>query len=90
VVSEVQPLHMRAAGTAFGTMVNFIMSFAVGQFFLTLMCHLKSFVFLFFAGERQPRSGTMRCGWGQCVVHMRATRRQYKPSSSLRETPAPP
>jgi hypothetical protein len=31
VVSEIQPLHMRAAGTAFGTMVNFAMSYAVGQ-----------------------------------------------------------
>jgi hypothetical protein len=42
---------MRAAGTAFGTMVNFIMSFIIGQFFLTLMCHCKAYVFLFFAGE---------------------------------------
>jgi hypothetical protein len=31
VVSEVQPLHTRAAGTALGTMINFIMSFVVGQ-----------------------------------------------------------
>ncbi|KAI8465114.1 MAG: general substrate transporter [Monoraphidium minutum] len=50
VVSEVQPLHMRAAGTAFGTMVNFLMSFIIGQFFLTLMCQCKAYVFLFFAG----------------------------------------
>jgi hypothetical protein len=51
VVSEVQPLQMRAAGTALGTMINFMMSFIVGQFFLTLMCSTKAYVFLFFAGE---------------------------------------
>ncbi|KAI8472941.1 MAG: general substrate transporter [Monoraphidium minutum] len=50
VVSEVQPLHMRAAGTALGTMVNFLMSFLVGQFWLSLMCACKAYVFLFFAG----------------------------------------
>ncbi|GBF88488.1 hypothetical protein Rsub_01201 [Raphidocelis subcapitata] len=50
VVSEVQPLHLRASGTAFGTIVNFLMSFVVGQFFLTLMCQCKAYVFLFFAG----------------------------------------
>jgi len=55
VVSEVQPLHMRASGTAFGTMVNFLMSFIVGQFFLTLMCNTKAYVFLFFAGEQRGR-----------------------------------
>ena len=55
VVSEVQPLHMRAAGTAFGTMVNFLMSFIIGQFFLTLMCQCKAYVFLFFAGGRRQR-----------------------------------
>ncbi|GBF93250.1 hypothetical protein Rsub_05982 [Raphidocelis subcapitata] len=50
VVSELHPLHTRAAGTALGTMVNFFMTFIIGQFWLSLMCACKAYVFLFFAG----------------------------------------
>jgi hypothetical protein len=51
VVSELHPLHTRAAGTALGTMVNFLMTFIIGQFWLSLMCRCKAYVFLFFAGQ---------------------------------------
>lgn len=49
VVSEIHPVQTRAAGTAFGTMINFFMSFVIGQFWLTLICHTKAYAFLFFA-----------------------------------------
>ena len=49
-MSEIHPLHTRSAGTALGTMVNFLMTFVIGQFWLGLMCRCRAYVFLFFAG----------------------------------------
>lgn len=50
VCSEVQPLHTRAAGTALATVSNFLLTFIIGQFFLSMLCAMKWGVFLFFAG----------------------------------------
>eukprot|EP00877_Chromochloris_zofingiensis_P002379 jgi/Chrzof1/12141/Cz06g22210.t1 len=48
--SEVQPLHTRPAGTALNTVVNFLLSFVIGQCFLSMLCKMKWGVFYFFAG----------------------------------------
>jgi hypothetical protein len=50
VCSEVQPLHTRAAGTALATMVNFLLTFVIGQCFLHMLCSMRYGVFFFFAG----------------------------------------
>jgi len=51
VCSEVQPLHTRAAGTALATVVNFILTTIIGQFFLPMLCTMRYGVFFFFAGR---------------------------------------
>jgi hypothetical protein len=50
VCSEVQPLHSRAAGTALATQVNFLLTFVIGQCFLSMLCSMRYGVFFFFAG----------------------------------------
>eukprot|EP00878_Enallax_costatus_P014909 GHUV01015609.1.p1 GENE.GHUV01015609.1~~GHUV01015609.1.p1 ORF type:complete len:409 (+),score=53.56 GHUV01015609.1:908-2134(+) len=50
VPSEIQPLETRASGTAINTFVNHLMTFAVGQTFLTMLCTMKFGVFFFFGG----------------------------------------
>lgn len=62
VCSEIQPLHTRAAGTALATQVNFLLSFLIGQCFLTMLCSMRYGVFLFFAGR--VSAGTHRCPRG--------------------------
>jgi hypothetical protein len=51
VCSEVQPMHTRAAGTALATIVNFVLTFIIGQCFLSMLCAMRYGVFFFFAGE---------------------------------------
>lgn len=41
VPSEIHPLETRAAGMAVNTCVNFLMSFVIGQCFLSMMCSMK-------------------------------------------------
>jgi hypothetical protein len=50
VPSEIQPLETRAAGTAINTFVNLLMTFVVGQTFLSMLCAMKFGVFFFFGG----------------------------------------
>lgn len=50
VPSEIQPLETRAAGTAINTFTNLLMTFVVGQTFLSMLCAMKFGVFFFFAG----------------------------------------
>ncbi|KAF8065876.1 STP13 [Scenedesmus sp. PABB004] len=50
VCSEVQPLHTRAAGTGLATIVNFALTFVIGQCFLSMLCAMRYGVFFFFAG----------------------------------------
>ncbi|CAI7776383.1 unnamed protein product [Closterium sp. NIES-53] len=49
VPSEIQPLETRSAGQSITVAVNFIFTFAVGQAFLSMLCHFKFGIFLFFA-----------------------------------------
>ena len=48
IPSEVQPIETRAAGVGLSTALNLAMTFAIAQAFLTMLCHLKWGVFVFF------------------------------------------
>ncbi|KAL3583980.1 hypothetical protein D5086_015041 [Populus alba] len=50
VPSEICPLEIRSAGQAINVSVNMFFTFFIGQFFLTMLCHFKFGLFLFFAG----------------------------------------
>lgn len=50
VPSEIFPLEIRSAGQAINVSVNMFFTFVIGQFFLTLLCHMKFGLFYFFAG----------------------------------------
>lgn len=57
IPSEVQPIETRSAGVGVSTALNLAMTFAIAQAFLTMLCHLKWGVFIFF---------------GACIVAMTA------------------
>ncbi|KAJ6774874.1 SUGAR TRANSPORT PROTEIN 11 [Salix purpurea] len=50
VPSEICPLEIRSAGQAINVSVNMFFTFVIGQFFLSMLCHMKFGLFLFFAG----------------------------------------
>lgn len=43
--------------TALATMVNFILTAIIGQFFLSMLCSMRYGVFFFFAGRRRVGLG---------------------------------
>ncbi|XAR66385.1 hypothetical protein NMG60_11012604 [Bertholletia excelsa] len=49
VPSEIFPLEIRSAAQSINVSVNMIFTFIVAQVFLTMLCHLKFGLFLFFA-----------------------------------------
>ncbi|BBH00827.1 sugar transporter 1 [Prunus dulcis] len=49
VPSEIFPLEIRSAAQSVNVSVNMIFTFLVAQIFLTMLCHLKFGLFLFFA-----------------------------------------
>ncbi|KAG5614007.1 hypothetical protein H5410_013831 [Solanum commersonii] len=49
VPSEIFPLEIRSAAQSINVSVNMIFTFIVAQVFLTLLCHLKFGLFIFFA-----------------------------------------
>ena len=49
VPSEICSLEIRSAGQAINVSVNMLFTFGIGQVFLTMLCHLKFGLFLFFA-----------------------------------------
>ncbi|XP_009374920.2 sugar carrier protein C [Pyrus x bretschneideri] len=49
VPSEIFPLEIRSAAQSVNVSVNMIFTFIVAQIFLTMLCHLKFGLFLFFA-----------------------------------------
>lgn len=71
----------RAAGTAINTFVNLLMTFAVGQTFLSMLCAMKFGVSLF-GGEsgEGPECELLRCMLGNswCRVLSYAGRRQWQ------------
>eukprot|EP00897_Mesotaenium_endlicherianum_P000951 jgi/Mesen1/10857/ME000093S10369 len=50
VPSEIQQLETRSAGQAITVFVNFLFTFIIGQAFLSMLCHMRYGIFLFFAG----------------------------------------
>jgi MFS transporter, SP family, sugar:H+ symporter len=50
VPSEIFPLEIRSAGQSITVAVNFLLTGAVAQTFLAMLCHMKSGLFFFFAG----------------------------------------
>ncbi|OAY69948.1 sugar carrier protein C-like [Ananas comosus] len=49
VPSEIFPLEIRSAGQSINVSVNMLFTFGVAQAFLAMLCHLKYFLFFFFA-----------------------------------------
>ncbi|VFQ86031.1 unnamed protein product [Cuscuta campestris] len=49
VPSEIFPMEIRSAAQSVTVAVNMIFTFIIGQVFLTLLCHMKFGLFLFFA-----------------------------------------
>lgn len=49
VPSEIFPLEIRSAAQSINVAVNMIFTFAVAQVFLSMLCHLKFGLFIFFA-----------------------------------------
>ncbi|CAA2953624.1 sugar transport 8-like [Olea europaea subsp. europaea] len=49
IPSEIFPLETRTAGFFFAVSVNMIFTFLIAQAFLTMLCHMKSGIFFFFA-----------------------------------------
>ncbi|KAK6928984.1 Major facilitator, sugar transporter-like [Dillenia turbinata] len=49
VPSEIFPLEIRSAAQSITASVNMLFTFAVAQVFLTMLCHLKFGLFIFFA-----------------------------------------
>uniref|UniRef100_A0A0E0Q3P4 Major facilitator superfamily (MFS) profile domain-containing protein n=1 Tax=Oryza rufipogon TaxID=4529 RepID=A0A0E0Q3P4_ORYRU len=49
VPSEIFPLEVRSAGQSIAVAVNFLLTTAVAQSFLAMLCHMKAGIFFFFA-----------------------------------------
>ncbi|PRQ23048.1 putative major facilitator, sugar transporter, major facilitator superfamily [Rosa chinensis] len=49
VPSEICPLEIRSAGQAINVSVNMLFTFIIGQCFLSMLCHMKFGLFIFFA-----------------------------------------
>ncbi|PIA55211.1 hypothetical protein AQUCO_00800143v1 [Aquilegia coerulea] len=50
IPSEILPSEIRPAGQSIGIAINFAITFVLAQFFLSMLCHFKYGVFLFYAG----------------------------------------
>jgi hypothetical protein len=50
IPSEVFPLETRSAGQSITVSVNLLFTFVIAQSFLTMLCHLRYGIFLFFSG----------------------------------------
>lgn len=50
VPSEIFPLEIRSACQSINVSVNMLFTFLIAQAFLTMLCHMKYFLFFFFAG----------------------------------------
>ncbi|KAJ3672554.1 hypothetical protein LUZ60_007275 [Juncus effusus] len=50
IPSEIFPLEIRSAGQSINVAVNFLLTSFIAQMFLTMLCHMKSGLFFFFAG----------------------------------------
>ncbi|GMP77005.1 hypothetical protein CsSME_00033435 [Camellia sinensis var. sinensis] len=49
IPSETFPLETRTSGFAFAVSSNMLMTFLVAQAFLSMLCHMRAFIFFFFS-----------------------------------------
>ncbi|KAK6139060.1 hypothetical protein DH2020_027183 [Rehmannia glutinosa] len=49
IPSEIYPIETRASGFAIAVSTNMIFTFLIAQAFLTMMCHMKAYIFFFFS-----------------------------------------
>ncbi|KAL7210252.1 hypothetical protein ACSBR1_031754 [Camellia fascicularis] len=49
IPSETFPLETRTSGLAFAVSSNMLMTFLVAQAFLSMLCHMRAFIFFFFS-----------------------------------------
>ncbi|GFP84012.1 sugar transport protein 8 [Phtheirospermum japonicum] len=49
IPSEIYPIETRAAGFAIAVSTNMIFTFIIAQAFLSMMCHMKAYIFFFFS-----------------------------------------
>ena len=49
IPSEIFPLETRTLGYAFAVSSNMLFTFIIAQAFLSMMCHMRAFIFFFFA-----------------------------------------
>ncbi|KAK6130259.1 hypothetical protein DH2020_036000 [Rehmannia glutinosa] len=49
IPSEVYPIETRTAGFAIAVSTNMVLTFVIAQAFLSMMCHLKAYIFFFFS-----------------------------------------
>jgi len=49
IPSETFPLETRTAGFAFAVSSNMLMTFVIAQSFLSMLCHMRAFIFFFFS-----------------------------------------
>lgn len=49
IPSEVFPIETRTAGFAFAVSTNMIFTFIIAQAFLSMMCHMRAYIFFFFS-----------------------------------------
>lgn len=50
IPSETFPLETRTAGFAFAVSTNMLMTFLIAQAFLSMLCKMRAFIFIFFSG----------------------------------------
>lgn len=50
IPSEIFPIETRTAGFAFAVSTNMIFTFIIAQAFLSMMCHMRAYIFFFFSG----------------------------------------
>lgn len=50
IPSEIFPIETRTAGFAIAVSTNMIFTFVIAQAFLSMMCHLRAYIFFFFSG----------------------------------------
>ncbi|KAK4425691.1 Sugar transport protein 13 [Sesamum alatum] len=49
IPSEIFPIETRTAGFAFAVSTNMIFTFIIAQAFLSMLCHMKAYIFFFFS-----------------------------------------
>ncbi|WCJ42919.1 Sugar transport protein 2 [Euphorbia peplus] len=49
IASEIYPLETRSAGFFFAVGMNMFCTFIIAQAFLTMLCHMRAYIFFFFA-----------------------------------------